>query len=322
VCNGCAEEQKCVLKKRYYVSKTAHEEYEVMLVQARTGVNLSEEEVLYIDDLISPMLINGQSIHHVYACNKNKMICSEKSIYRYVNGSLLNAKNIDLPRVVRMKARKTKPITCKIDARCHINRTHDDYTKYLSDNPGIQVIEMDTVEGTKGGKVLLTLHFKGLCDFMLAYIRDHNTAQSVIDIFDHLYLTLKPDLFKKLFHCVLTDRGTEFTNPIALEMAQDGTKRTNIFYCDPQASWQKPNVELNHEFIRRILPQGKSFDHLIQEDIYLMMDHINSYGREKLNEKSPIEALSSLYGQEVLGLMNVKLIPSNDIILHPRLLAK
>ena len=77
-----------------------------------------------------------------------------------------------------------------MDKLCHINRTYIDFKKHLSDNPGIQVIEMDTVEGKKGGKVLLTLHFKGLCDFMLAFIRDHNTAQSVIDVFDRLYKTL------------------------------------------------------------------------------------------------------------------------------------
>jgi len=44
---------------------------------------------------------------------------------------------------------------------------------------------MDTVEGKKGGKVLLTLHFVN-CSFLLAFIRDHNDAQSIIDIFNDL----------------------------------------------------------------------------------------------------------------------------------------
>ena len=250
------------------------------------------------------------------------MIRSEKSIYRYVDANLLSAKNIDLPRVVRRRPRKTKTIQCKIDKLCYINRTYDDFKKYLCDNPGLQVVEMDTVEGVKGGKVLLTLHFKGLCDLMLSFIRDHNTAQSVIDIFDYLYKRLGKELFSKLFGCILTDRGTEFSNPIALETAPDGSSRCRIFYCDPQAAWQKPNVELNHEFIRRILPKSTSFNHLVQDDIDLMMNNINSYKREKLNNHSPIHAMSSLFGKEILDQLNINIIKPDDIILSPKLLKK
>lgn len=322
VCNGCKDQPKCTLFKRFYSPSIAHDEYRSVLIQAREGVNLTEAEHMYIDELFSPLLINGQSIHHIWINNKNNMLRCEKSIYRYVSASLLSAKNIDLPRVVRRRPRKTKPIGCKIDKLCYLNRTYSDFNEYISSNPGLQIIEMDTVEGTKGGKVLLTLHFKGLCDFMLAFIRDHNTAQSVIDIFDYLYEKLGKELFNRLFGCILTDRGTEFSNPKALEAASDGSLRCKIFYCDPQAAWQKPNVELNHEFIRRVLPKGKSFNHLVQEDIDFMMNNINSYKREKLNNHSPTHALSSLFGQEILEKLNIKIIKPEDIILSPKLLKK
>ena len=75
----------------------------------------------------------------------------------------------------------------------------------------------------------------------------------------------------------LTDNGFEFSNPTAIEIAPDGSLRTKVFYCDPMASWQKPHVERNHEFIRLILPKGSSFDDLTQEKVGLMMSHINSY---------------------------------------------
>lgn len=322
VCNGCGDEHRCSLFKRFYVAKIAHENYRNTLVAAREGVNLTELEHQYLDELFSPFLINGQSIHHIWASHKSEMIRSEKSIYRYVNSNLFSARNIDLPRVLRRKPRKTTPVQFKVDKLCHQNRTYSDFKRYLADNPDIQVIEMDTVEGKKGGKVLLTLHFKGLCDFMLAFLRDRNTAQSVSDVFNQLYDTLGPIYFRKLCHCFLTDRGSEFSNPAALEKAPDQTQRCKIFYCDPQAAWQKPNVELNHEFIRRILPKGVSFDCLTQQHVNLMMNHINSYRREKLNDRSPTEALSSLFGHEVLDLLNVELIPPNEIILHPKLLAQ
>lgn len=321
VCNGCAYVKKCTLAKLFYSPQSAHDEYRTMLVEAREGVNLTSLEQKHIDKLFSPLLINGQSIHHIWLNNKNEMIRCEKSIYRYVANNLLSARNIDLPRVIRRKPRKTNPIQCKIDKSCYVNRDYSCFKKFICENPGVQIVEMDTVEGVKGGKVLLTLHFTGLCDFMLAFIRDRNTARSVIDIFDDLYERLGEDLFKKLFACILTDRGTEFSNPIALETAPNSAvSRCRIFYCDPQAAWQKPNVELNHGFIRRVLPKGKSFNHLTQEDVNLMMNHINSYKRKKLNDLSPIEAMRSIFSEEILDLLNASIIKPNDIVLSPKLL--
>ena len=42
---------------------------------------------------------------------------------------------------------------------------------------------MDSVEGRKGGKVLLTIYFRN-SSLMLAFIRDNNTAKSVTEIFE------------------------------------------------------------------------------------------------------------------------------------------
>lgn len=92
---------------------------------------------------------------------------------------------------------------------------------------------------------------------MLAFLRDHNDSQSVIDIFERLYFELRPDRFCTLFKVCLADNGTEFSSPKAIEYDRQGNLRTRMFYCDPSASYS-------------------------QEDICLMMDHINSYSRESL----------------------------------------
>ena len=75
---------------------------------------------------------------------------------------------------------------------------------------------MDTVIGKQGGKCLLTIHFVNT-SFMLAFLRDHNDAQSVIDIFNDIQEILKIDKFKELFPLILTDNGSEFSNPIEIE---------------------------------------------------------------------------------------------------------
>ena len=98
--------------------------------------------------------------------------------------------------------------------------------------------------------------------------------------------------------------------------------RTNVFYCDPSAPYQKGACEVNHELIRRILPKGSSTDDLTQKDIFLMMDHINSYKRKKLNNRSPYEAFSFYYGEDVLRKLGRRPVAAENIILKPKLLKK
>ena len=107
--------------------------------------------------------------------------------------------------------------------------------------------------------------------------------------------------FNKLFPVILTDNGSEFSNPKEIEYRDAvPSLRTKVFYCDPSSPYQKGACEVNHELIRRILPKGSSFDDLTQEDIFLMMNHINSYKRKKLNNRSPYDAFSFYYGEDLL----------------------
>lgn len=320
VCNGCMEEHQCVLRKKYYLHRKAHEAYRETLVESRVGANITEDELLVLDEIVSPLVMRGQSIHHIVAHNPDQFEVSEKSIYRYVAGGLLKARNVDMPRVCRIKPRKSKPVEHKVDSGCRIARTYADFLAF-SQISGVPAVEVDSVIGRVGGKVLLTMMFKS-CDLMLAFIRDRNTSQSVIDIFNSIYELLGEDRFKTLFPIIVTDNGSEFSNPQALEYDAQGTRRTHLYYCDPFASFQKPNVEVNHEFIRKILPKGRSFDDLVQSDISLMMSHINSYSREKLNDKSPFDMFGFIYGYDVLEKLGIRKIPANEILLKPSLLKK
>lgn len=179
---------------------------------------------------------------------------------------------------------------------------------------------MDSVEGTKGGKVILTLHFNN-CSFMLAFLREHNDAQSVIDIFNHLESILGLEIFKKLFPVILTDNGSEFSNPKEIEFNSNGEQRTMIFYCEPNRPDQKPHCENNHEFIRRVLPKKTSFDSLTQVDFNKIMSHINSYNRKKLNDCSPLQLFNVLYGNDIAIKLGIVYIKPNDINLSINLLS-
>lgn len=177
------------------------------------------------------------------------------------------------------------------------------------------------MEGIKGGAVLLTIHFI-LPKLQLAFIREANDSKSVTDIFNRLYELLGYERFTKIFSLCLADNGSEFSDPFGIEVDADGVIRSQLFYCDPSSPGQKGACENNHEFIRRILPKHIDLGQFSQEQISLMMDHINSYGRPELGNKSPYEMFEFYYGKELLDILGVHKIPANEIILKPDLLKK
>lgn len=84
----------------------AQNEYELVRSESRSGINLNENTIKYLDSLISPLILKGQSIHRIYATNTDAIMCCEKSIYNYLDYNLFFARNIDLPRKVKFRPKK------------------------------------------------------------------------------------------------------------------------------------------------------------------------------------------------------------------------
>lgn len=125
-----------------------------------------------------------------------------------------------------------------------------------------------------------------------------------------------------LIPVILTDNGSEFKNPEGLELDSLGNQRTKIFYCNPMASYQKPHIEKNHEYIRYLIPKGKSFDNRTQEDIILMINHINSTARASLNGNTPFKLAQMLLDSSLLDKLSLKRIGLDDVHLKPALFKK
>ena len=109
---------------------------------------------------------------------------------------------------------------------------------------------------------------------------------------------------------------------LSLEYTKSGSPRTKIFYCDPQASWQKPHIEKNHEFIRYVIPRGKTLKGYTQEDMTLIANHINSTTRPGLRYKSPYELVETEEMKKLLEVLNMFPIAADEICLSPKLLSK
>ena len=319
VCNACPKRSGCRLDKYYYRAVRAQREYKTILVESRTGINATEEELALIDATVSPLVTQGQSIYMILQNHPEIRQC-EKTLYNYVNSGVLSIGNLDLPKKVKYKPRKAHASEID-DTGIFEGRTYMDYEDYVREFPDTRITEMDTVVGPDGShKVLLTLHFCA-SGFMMAFLLDSKEASGVERVFDEINRAIGSFLFCKTMPLILTDRGGEFRHADALECGIDNVLRTSIYYCDPMASWQKPHCEKNHEYIRKVCPQGYStFDKLTQADVNLMMSHINSACRESLGGLTPFTLAKIMLPTELLSFFGLEEIPADEVILTPALL--
>ena len=96
--------------------------------------------------------------------------------------------------------------------------------------------------------------------------------------------------------------------------------RTRIFYCDPQASWQKPHVEKNHTLVRRVIPKSTDLNQFTNEMIHLLTRHIISYYREEYGNKTPFDMMVTKEQKKLLSSLELCPIPPDEVLLKPALL--
>lgn len=317
VCNGCPDKNRCRLDKYVYRAVAAQADYQQILVEAREGLNITPEEAERLDKIISPLIMQGQSPYLILQ-NHPEIGLSEKTLYTYIEKGVFTARNIDMKRV-KYKKRSVHKSQIK-NVGIFNGRTYDDFRNFVEANPEACVVEMDTVHGCRGSSThLLTLFLRNI-GLMLAYPIPHNRSSCVRDVFNDLENRLGAEAFRSMFSVILTDRGSEFSQPAELETSPDGSQRNRIFYCDPMASWQKGMCEKNHEYIRKILPKGTSFDALTESDVMKMMSHINSAKRLKFSGRSPLELAWFVLGAKVVSALGLEIIEPDNIVLTPELL--
>ena len=319
VCNLCPDISKCRLDKYFYYAKQAHESYLYTLKDSREGVNLNTTEMLEIVDIIKPLLKQGQSIYQILKNHPEIKMCS-KTLYMYIESGIFQdygINNFSLRRQVAM--RKRKKLKKRKEPVNYEGRRYKDYLEFVKENPIIPTTQMDTVYNQQDGPYIQTFIFQNT-GLMIGFLHTEKTSESMASTLDNLQETLKDD-YQKLFSLLLTDRGSEFEKYELLEVnAETGEIRSNIFYCDPQTPSQKPHVENNHNYVRDIIPNGKSLKNSTQEDLNLMFSHINSTPRKVLNGKTPYEAFEFLYGNEILEKLNIRKIAKDMVTLQPYLL--
>jgi IS30 family transposase len=321
VCNGCGKKTHCLMTRKFYSSKYANDSYRQTLVNSREGINQTPESIQAINDLLVPLLKdNRQSIAHVYATHAEEIGCSRRTLYSYINAGIFEVRNIDLRRVVRYKKRKKPTRSSSKDRAYRKGHNYVDFQNFMKKNPGMDVVEMDCVEGKKtDDKALLTLFFRS-CSLMLIFLLEYQDQECVSQVFVWLETMLGKRAFQKLFPVILTDGGAEFSSREDIETFYDGSKGTTVFYCDPYSFWQKGMLEKNHEYIRYVIPKGTSLQELTWQQVRTLMNHINSEKRDSLNGHSPYELSQILLDNTLHKELRLERIEPDNVNLSPALL--
>lgn len=328
VCNGCDLFNKCRKTKYRYDANKANNEYLSQLVESRKGFNLTTSEVDKIANTIYKPIKNKQSLYAIIANHPELNIC-EKTLYTYIEAGLFKRHGIndfDLVRKVSMKKRKNKGTALKKrESRKYlIGKTYDLFKEFIEQKPNISIVEMDTVYNERSANVpvFIQTFFINNLNLLVALYHTDKTAVSMTNGIKIMKERLGEKLFNKYFQLILTDRGSEFVDSKGIEELVD-----NVFYCDAQASWQKPHVENAHILLRRILPKERSMYNLgltSQTQLNKVLSHYNSYTtKEKNNGKSNFEVIEFFDEEEyreLLTKLELEKIEKDDVTMAPSIL--
>ena len=319
VCNPCSKRNYCRFSKQLYKPDEAHKAYKTTLTEEREGIPLRKAEFYEIDAIITKGLKSGQHLYQIM--QTNNISVSKSTIYRHFDKGYFSVINMDLPRKVKFKPRKSGH-RISVPTAAKKGRTYLDFTTYCDENALSSWIEIDTVIGS-GSKAIMTFIFTS-CNFMFGFLLENKTALEVSEKITALksHLLTNGFSFGNIFPVILTDNGGEFANIAAFELDSLGAKESLLFFCDPRCAFQKPHVEKNHTLFRDIVPSGSSFDHFTQATVNLIFSHVNSTKRKMMMGKTPFEAFVFFYGFALASVLGIVEIPAIDVVQSPKLLTK
>ena len=322
VCSACPNLHSCKKNHAYYTATRANHLARRNLSRCRSGFHTSDEDLERIGKIIKPLLERGQSLNHIYATHKDELGISIRTLYNYIDSGAMTVRNIDLPKKVIYRKRRSKKVLTHMECRYREGRTYSDFKVFMECSPDAHYVEMDTVKSSHGCYKTLLTFILPKSEFFLAFLMPRGSGKDVLTVFDYLSRHLGVKTFSKIFPVILTDNGAEFKDPEALEFDECGIRRTHIFYCDPMSPRQKPRIEKAHVLLRRIIPKRSSFTKLTAEDVCVMICHLNSYHKESLDNKTPFDLMKGKDNKKLLDILNLSPVPPDEVNLSPSLIKK
>jgi IS30 family transposase len=276
----------------------------------RRKSRLSQETIKEIDEIVPPLIMRGQSLHHIYVSDINlQMLCLERTLRRLIYRRELSVSPSSLRRYVRFPhhlPKKEKSLVIR-DIRYIIGRKYSDYLNYVKAHQGTSRVEYDSVIGKINDfRAILTITFVKY-DFQFGLLIKKGDSSSVLEVLKGLYKKLG-DKAKDIFEANLCDNGTEFAQFYEIERYVGKS-----FYATPYRSNDKPHCERAHEFVRYVFPKGKSLNKVSQEMLDEVFSNINSYVRKSKGDKTPYDLVRAKFGKPFLDAINIQRIDNKKV---------
>lgn len=314
-CNFCEEKKRCPKEKHLFDPDHVYIKRQSRLVESRRRISISYKSFKSFNQWISPLIKNGLGIEVLFNEYPDLFPVSPPTVRRWINDGRLSAKRIDLRRAVTYKVKKQYRYKRPhgYDPLVKFGHTHGFFLDYIKTNPKASIMEFDTVHGlATEKKKLLTIyhretHFQ--IGVMIESIKENSVNKALLNI-----RKLLGSAFSSIFEIILADNGFEFDGLMDHSIdIKTGQVLSQVFYTKPYCSGDKGGCERNHEFFRYFIPKGNSIEHLSQDDVNMMFSHINSYPRESLNWKSPIDVFKKKYSIHVLNKLGYQKVDVLDI---------
>jgi len=213
---------------------------------------------------------------------------SPEWIYQYIENDKIQGG--DLHTHLRCKKKNRKRYggsrnNCNIRNRVSI----EERPQVVDDRSRFGDIEVDTVIGRQGGKVLVTL-VERKSKLSLIGLSINKTAKAVKDVIIGLLASLS-----SYVHTLTYDNGPEFAEHEAIDKAL----KSQGYFAHPYSSWERGLSENTNGLIRQYLPKKMSFDEVTEETIKWIMDRLNNRPRKALKGRTPNEVF---YADERIAL--------------------
>ena len=315
LCDFCEAKSYCGKERHFWNPVEVYGKRIQRGKEARKRLSLSEKRRTAFDGWITPLIRQRLSIEAIHSQHPESFPVSPSTVRRWIDAGRLTARRIDLLRAVAFRSRKPyeRRRPSDQDPLAKFEHTYQYFLDHLQAHPLASVIEMDTVHGLKTEQRKLLTFYHRQSHLQFGVLIPNLFPSSVRKVLAQLH-DLLGNHFSLLFEVILADNGPEFDELIPGSVdSVTGEVLSRVFYTRPYRSGDKGGCERNHELFRYLVPKGHGLADLMQEDINFMFSKINSYPRESLNWKTPIDVFKQSFPREILDKLQIRLIPLDEI---------
>ena len=314
-CDFCEGRPVCGKERHFWNPVQVESSRMERLKKSRKHLYTSKKNITVFNEWISPLIKKQLSIEALYSQYPEVFPVSTSTVRRWIDQGYLSVQRVDLLRAVRFKAKKEysyrRPSNKNPLAK--YGHTYQYFLEYLKSNRKASIIEMDTVHGLQSEETKLLTFYHRQSHLQFGILIPDLKPASVSKVMKSLQekLGIHYHLFFKI---ILADNGPEFDDLMtACIDDMTGEVLSNVFYTRPYNASDKGGCERNHELFRYLVPKGHGLADLMQEDINFMFSMINSYPRESLDWKTPIDVFVHHFPKDLLIKLSMKKIPLDCI---------